>query len=83
MMQFYKLKVGKICCDCSGFISSLTNKERNSQDYYGNSIIQKSIKERDISMKGLNFGKIHTGLYDRNVGYYTMDKNDRNMVHDI
>ena len=75
-------KGGKICCDCSGLISSLTNIERNSQGYYDTSIIQKSIEERDASMKGWGvWKKNHIGIYDGNNGYYAMDNSDRNMVH--
>ena len=28
-------------------------------------------------MKGLNFGKIYTGIYDGNFGYYAMDNDDK------
>ena len=45
-------KGGKICCDCSGLISSLTGIERNSQGYFDSSIERKDINEREVSMKG-------------------------------
>ena len=75
-------KGGKICCDCSGLISSLTGKERNSQGYYDTAIEKKSINERTPSMKGWGvWKKGHIGVYDGNDGYYAMDNSDKNMVH--
>lgn len=75
-------KGGKICCDCSGLISSLTNIERNSQGYFDTAVEIKSINERNSSMKGWGiWKKNHVGVYDGNDGYYAMDGSERNMVH--
>ena len=75
-------KGGKICCDCSGLISSLTGIERNSQGYFDTAIEKKPINERNASMKGWGvWKKGHIGVYDGNDGYYAMDNSDRNMVH--
>ena len=77
-----KNKGGKICCDCSGLISSLTGKERNTQGYYDTAIEKKDINERKPSMKGWGvWKKGHIGVYDGNDGYYAMDSSARNMVH--
>ena len=75
-------KAGKICCDCSGLISSLTGIERNSYDYFDSAVDKKSINERDASMVGWGvWKKGHIGIYDGNDGYYAMDNSKRNMVH--
>ena len=75
-------KAGKICCDCSGLISSLTGIERNSQGYFDSAIEKKGINERNASMIGWGLWKKgHIGVYDGNDGYYAMDNSDRNMVH--
>ena len=75
-------KGGKICCDCSGLISSLTGIERNSQGYYDTALERKAINERDSSMKGWGvWKKGHIGIYDGNNGYYAMENSDENMVH--
>ena len=75
-------KGGKICCDCSGLISSLTGKERNTQGYYDTAIEKKDINERKSSMKGWGvWKKGHIGVYDGNDGYYAMDNSKANAVH--
>ena len=75
-------KGGKICCDCSGLISSLTGIERNSQGYFDSSVERKDINEREVSMKGWAvWKKGHIGIYDGNNGYYAMDNSDDNVVH--
>lgn len=75
-------KGGKICCDCSGLISSLTGIERNSQGYYDSAKEKIGINERKDSMKGWGVWKSgHIGVYDGNDGYYAMDGSERNMVH--
>lgn len=75
-------KGGKICCDCSGLISSLTGKIRNSQGYFDTAIERKDINERNPSMKGWGvWHKGHIGVYDGNDGYYALDNSKVNMVH--
>ena len=75
-------KAGKICCDCSGLISSLTGIERNSQGYLDTAIEKKDINERNASMIGWGvWKKGHIGIYDGNDGYYALDNSKSNMVH--
>ena len=75
-------KGGKICCDCSGLISSLTGKIRNSQGYFDTAIEKKDISERNPSMKGWGvWHKGHIGVYDGNGGYYAMNNSKDNVVH--
>ena len=75
-------KAGNICCDCSGLISSLTGKERNSAGYKTSATESKTINERTEDMKGWGVWKSgHIGVYDGNDGYYAMDGSNRNMVH--
>ena len=77
-----KTKGGKICCDCSGLISSFTGIERNSQGYFDTATIKKSISEKDGSMVGWGVWKQgHIGVFDGNNGYYAMDSSERNMVY--
>lgn len=77
-----KTKGGKICCDCSGLISSFTGKERNSQEYFDTAIVKKNINEKNSSMVGWGvWKKGHIGVFDGNNGYYAMDSSDRNMVY--
>ena len=75
-------KAGKICCDCSGLISSLTGIERNSQGYLDTALEKKNIDERNASMIGWGvWKKGHIGIYDGNNGYYAMDNSKSNMIH--
>ena len=75
-------KAGKICCDCSGLISSLTGIERNSQGYLDTAIEKKDINERNASMIGWGvWKKGHIGIYDGNDGYYALDNSKCNLVH--
>ena len=75
-------KAGKICCDCSGLISSLTNILRNSYGYYDTALEIKDISERQNNMKGWGvWRKGHIGIYDGNDGYYAMDGSKANAVH--
>lgn len=75
-------KAGKICCDCSGLISSYTGKVRGSSQYKATGLVVKPISQRTKAMRGwavwLNG---HIGVYDGNGGYYAMDGSARNMVH--
>ena len=75
-------KGGKICCDCSGLISSLTGIIRNSQGFLDTAIEIKDINERNPSMKGWAvWKKGHIGVYDGNDGFYAMNNSRENMVH--
>ena len=75
-------KAGKLCCDCSGLISSLTGIERNSQGYLDTAKEKKDINERNASMIGWGvWKKGHIGIYDGNDGYYALDNSKSNMVH--
>ena len=77
-----KYKGGKICCDCSGLISSLTGVERNSQGYYDYATEIKDINLRDSTMRGWAvWKKGHIGVYDGNDGFYAMNNSRENMVH--
>ena len=77
-------KAGKICCDCSGLISSLVGGQsfKNTTWFRNNAIESKPISQRDSSMKGWAvYMQGHIGVYDGNDGYYAMDGSKRNMVH--
>ena len=75
-------KGGKICCDCSGLISSITGKIRNAQGYFDTAVEKKEISERNSSMRGWAvWTKGHIGVYDGNDGYYAMNNSKANMVH--
>ena len=77
-------KEGRICCDCSGLISSLVGGQntKNASWFRNNAIESKPISERNSSMRGWAVYKPgHIGVYDGNDGYYAMDGSKRNMVH--
>ena len=77
-------KAGRICCDCSGLISSLVGGEnyKNSYWFRENAIEVKSINERNKDMKGWAvYKRGHIGVFDGENGYYAMDNSRRNMVH--
>ena len=75
-------KEGKICCDCSGLISSLTGIIRNSYNYFDTAIERKDIREKKDSMKGWGvWKKGHIGIYDGGDGYYAMENSKCNAVH--
>lgn len=77
-------KAGKICCDCSGLISSLVGGQNNKNTYWfkNNAKEVLPIEKRNSSMKGWAVYKDgHIGIYDGNDGYYAMDGSKRNIVH--
>lgn len=75
-------KAGKICCDCSGLISSYTGILRGSSQYKATAVKVYPISKRTSSMKGWAvWMNGHIGVYDGNNGYYAMDGSARNMVH--
>ena len=75
-------KAGKICCDCSGLISSYTGVLRGSAQYKATGLIVKPISQRTSAMRGWAvWMNGHIGVYDGNNGYYAMDGSARNMVH--
>lgn len=75
-------KVGHICCDCSGLISSYTGVLRGSAQYKATAKKVYPISKRTSKMKGYAVWMSgHIGVYDGNNGYYAMDGSARNMVH--
>jgi hypothetical protein len=85
----YKIKrkglVGKVCCDCSGLISSCTGIERNSTNY--KETAKEVIKLSELSKnwnKYIGYGlwmKGHIGVVSEIKDYYyAMDGSNRNMV---
>lgn len=79
-------KAGKLCCDCSGLISSYTGVIRNSSNYK-----QVAPEIATISQVKKNWSKYvgwafwlqgHIGVVSDTEGYYyAMDGSARNMVH--
>ncbi len=79
-------KAGKICCDCSGLISSYTGIVRSSSGYASTAVDTATISQ----LKG-NWEKYvgwgiwlqgHIGVVSDTEGYYyAMDGSSRNMVH--
>ena len=77
-------KAGRICCDCSGLISSLVGGENQKNSYWfrENAIEVKPINERNKDMKGWAvYMNGHIGVFDGDNGYFAMDGSRRNMVH--
>lgn len=79
-------KAGKLCCDCSGLISSLTGIVRNSSMYKATSTSTVPISEfRKAPAKYVGWGlwmQGHIGVASDTPGYYyAMDGSARNMVH--
>lgn len=57
-------KVGKVCCDCSGLISSFTGIVRNSANYYSTAIKREPISTIDKAPIGaLVWMQGHIGVY--------------------
>ena len=79
-------KAGKLCCDCSGLISSCTGVVRNSSMYKATA--KKCVAVADVKK---NWGDYvgwafwmngHIGVVSDTEGYYfAMDGSARNMVH--
>ena len=79
-------KAGRLCCDCSGLISSYTGIARSSSNY-------KAVAPKSVSISELksNWNKYigwavwlqgHIGVVSDKKGYYyAMDGSGRNMVH--
>lgn len=79
-------KVGKICCDCSGLISSYTDIVRNSAGYKSTAIEVATIAQlRADWKKYVGWGiwlNGHIGVVSDTEGYYyAMDGSSRNAVH--
>ena len=75
-------KAGKICCDCSGLISSFTGKEKNADTYRTTALEVKPINQRNSNMRGWGVWRSgHIGVYDGANGYYAMDGSKYNAVH--
>lgn len=80
-----RMKIGSVCCDCSGLISSCTGVLRGSQGYYDSATEIKTIsdyKANPSKYKGWAvWMKGHIGVADGEGGYYAMDGSARNWVH--
>ena len=79
-------KAGKMCCDCSGLISSYTGIIRSSSGYADTASAQVSISELKAHWKKYVgwalWLKGHIGIVSDTEGYYyAMDGSGRNMVH--
>lgn len=79
-------KAGKLCCDCSGLISSYTGVVRGSTNYKDTAISSVSISELNKNWSQyIGWGlwmQGHIGIVSDTKGYYyAMDGSARNMVH--
>lgn len=79
-------KAGKICCDCSGLISSYTGIVRSSWEYCSTALLTADISQLKSNWnKYIGWGlwqKGHIGVVSDKIGYYyAMDGSARNMVH--
>ena len=79
-------KAGKLCCDCSGLISSCTGVARNSANYKATAaecVAVSEVKKNWEKYVGWAFWLSgHIGVVSDKKGYYyAMDGSARNMVH--
>lgn len=79
-------KAGKLCCDCSGLISSYTGILRNSSNYANTATESGTIEQLKADWSNYaGWGIWHTGhigvVSDMEGYYYAMDGSSRNMVH--
>jgi hypothetical protein len=79
-------KAGKLCCDCSGLISSYTGISRSSSTYASTATESATIAQLKADWsKYVGWGiwlKGHIGVVSDTEGYYyAMDGSARNMVH--
>lgn len=79
-------KAGKMCCDCSGLISSYTGIVRSSSGYASTAVDTATISQLKANWsKYVGWGiwlKGHIGVISDTEGYYyAMDGSSRNMVH--
>lgn len=79
-------KAGKICCDCSGLISSYTGIVRSSSGYASTAVDTATISQLKGNWKKYVGWGIwlngHIGVVSDTEGYYyAMDGSNRNMVH--
>lgn len=79
-------KAGKICCDCSGLISSYTGIVRSSSGYASTAVETATISQLKANWeKYVGWGiwlNGHIGVVSDTEGYYyAMDGSSRNMVH--
>lgn len=79
-------KAGKICCDCSGLISSYTGIVRSSSGYASTAVETATISQLNANwQKYVGWGiwmNGHIGIVSDTEGYYyAMDGSSRNMVH--
>lgn len=81
-----KQKVGQVCCDCSGLISSYTGILRGSTNYRNTSTAQVSIADLNSNWKKYVGWALwmsgHIGVVSDTEGYYyAMDGSARNWSH--
>lgn len=81
-----KTKVGKICCDCSGLISSCTGIQKSSSQYKSTAIETATINQlRANWSRYVGWGiwkQGHIGIVSDTPGYYyAMDGSAANWVH--
>ena len=79
-------KAGKLCCDCSGLISSYTGNIRSSSNYAYTATATATIAQlKNNWSKYVGWGiwlSGHIGVVSDTEGYYyAMDGSGRNMVH--
>lgn len=79
-------KAGKLCCDCSGLISSYTGITRSSSNYSSTATSRVSLSTLKANWsKYVGWGlwmQGHIGVVSDKEGYYyAMDGSARNMVH--
>ncbi len=86
VMNMDKAKIGRMCCDCSGLISSYTGIQRNSAHYYDLATERATISQLKANwQKYVGWGiwmRGHIGIVSDTEGYYyAMDGSDRNAAH--
>ncbi len=86
VMNMDKAKIGRMCCDCSGLISSYTGILRNSAHYYDLATERATIRQLKANwQKYVGWGiwmRGHIGIVSDTEGYYyAMDGSDRNAAH--
>jgi hypothetical protein len=79
-------KAGKLCCDCSGLISSYTGISRSSTTYASTATASATIAQLKANWsRYIGWGiwlQGHIGVVSDTEGYYyAMDGSSRNMVH--
>ena len=86
VMNMDKAKIGRMCCDCSGLISSYTGILRNTAHYYDLATERATISQLKANwQKYVGWGiwmRGHIGIVSDTEGYYyAMDGSARNAAH--